>query len=139
MKFNTIQEAINDIKEGKVVIVVDDENRENEGDFIASAEMTTKEMINFMATHGKGLICAPIIESRCEELKLDLMVGKNTALYETPFTISVDLIGKGCTTGISASDRAKTVKALSDPKTKAEEMTPIICIICCFQGVAPII
>lgn len=122
MKFNSIKEAIQDISEGKVVIVVDDEDRENEGDFIASAEMATKEMINFMATHGKGLICAPILESRCEELELDLMVGKNTALYETPFTVSVDLIGNGCTTGISASDRAKTVRALANPKTKAKDL-----------------
>ena len=95
MKFNTIEEAISDIKEGKVVIVIDDENRENEGDFIAAAEMATPEMINFMATHGRGLICAPLLEERCEELGLDLMIGKNTASFETPFTISVDLIGNG--------------------------------------------
>jgi len=115
MSFNTIEEAINDIKTGKIVIVIDDENRENEGDFVAAAEMATAEMINFMATHGRGLICTPLLESRCEELGLELMIGKNTAAYETPFTISVDLIGNGCTTGISASDRAKTVKALVDP------------------------
>jgi 3,4-dihydroxy 2-butanone 4-phosphate synthase/GTP cyclohydrolase II len=115
---NTIQEAIEDIKLGKVIIVVDDEDRENEGDFLAAAEMVTPEMINFMATHGRGLICAPLIEDRCEELGLELMVGKNTAEYETPFTVSVDLIGSGCTTGISASDRSKTIKALVDPNTK---------------------
>ena len=90
MKFNTIEEAIADIKQGKVVIVIDDENRENEGDFVAAAEMATPEMVNFMATHGRGLICTPIIEQRCEELELELMIGKNTAAYETPFTISVD-------------------------------------------------
>tara|TARA_B100000700_G_scaffold274382_1_gene319362 strand:+ start:1643 stop:2854 length:1212 start_codon:yes stop_codon:yes gene_type:complete len=122
MEFNTIEEAIKDIKDGKIVIVVDDENRENEGDFVASAERATKEMINFMATHGKGLICAPITEDRCKELNLDLMVGKNTAIYETPFTVSVDLIGHGCTTGISASDRAKTVNALANPDTKPEDL-----------------
>ena len=114
MIFNTIEEAIKDVKAGKVVIVIDDENRENEGDFVAAAEMATAEMINFMATHGRGLICTPLLESRCKELGLELMIGKNTAAYETPFTISVDLIGNGCTTGISASDRAKTVKALVD-------------------------
>ena len=122
MKFNTIVEAISDIKEGKVVIVIDDENRENEGDFIAAADKVTPEMINFMATHGRGLICAPLLESRCEELDLDLMIGRNTAAFETPFTISVDLIGHGCTTGISASDRSKTIKALVDPNTKKEEL-----------------
>ena len=122
MKFNTIEEAISDIKDGKVVIVIDDENRENEGDFIAAADKVTPEMINFMATHGRGLICAPLLESRCEELDLDLMIGRNTAAFETPFTISVDLIGHGCTTGISASDRSKTIKALVDPNTKKEEL-----------------
>jgi 3,4-dihydroxy 2-butanone 4-phosphate synthase/GTP cyclohydrolase II len=122
MKFNTIEEAISDIKDGKVVIVIDDENRENEGDFIAAADKVTPEMINFMATHGRGLICAPLLESRCEELDLDLMIGRNTATFETPFTISVDLIGYGCTTGISASDRSKTIKALVDPNTKKEEL-----------------
>tara|TARA_B100000809_G_scaffold110383_1_gene108940 strand:- start:2829 stop:4040 length:1212 start_codon:yes stop_codon:yes gene_type:complete len=122
MKFNTIKQAIEDIKEGKIIIVVDDENRENEGDFVAAAEMVTPEMVNFMATHGRGLICVPLIEDRCEQLGLDLMIGKNTAAYETPFTISVDLIGHGCTTGISASDRAKTIKALVNPNTKKEEL-----------------
>jgi 3,4-dihydroxy 2-butanone 4-phosphate synthase/GTP cyclohydrolase II len=121
MSFNTIKEAIQDIKAGKVVIVIDDENRENEGDFVAAAEMATPEMINFMATHGKGLICTPILESRCEELGLELMIGKNTAAFETPFTISVDLLGHGCTTGISASDRSKTVKALANKEIKPEE------------------
>ena len=122
MSFNTIEEAIQDIKQGKVVIVIDDENRENEGDFVAAAEMATAEMINFMATHGKGLICTPLLESRCKELGLELMIGKNTAAYETPFTISVDLIGHGCTTGISASDRAKTIKALVDPNINPDEL-----------------
>jgi len=120
MKFNTIEEAIIDIKDGKIVIVIDDENRENEGDFVAAAEKVTPEMINFMATHGKGLICAPLLESRCDELGLDLMIGRNTAAFETPFTISVDLIGNGCTTGISASDRSKTIKALVNKETKPE-------------------
>ena len=122
MKFNTIKQAIEDIKEGKIIIVVDDENRENEGDFVAAAEMVTPEMVNFMATHGRGLICVPLIEDRCDQLGLDLMIGKNTAAYETPFTISVDLIGHGCTTGISASDRAKTIIALVNPNTKKEEL-----------------
>ena len=120
MKFNTIEEAVIDIKDGKIVIVIDDENRENEGDFVAAAEKVTPEMINFMATHGKGLICAPLLESRCDELGLDLMIGRNTAAFETPFTISVDLIGNGCTTGISASDRSKTIKALVNKMTKPE-------------------
>ena len=122
MKFNTIEEAIKDIKDGKVVIVIDDENRENEGDFVAAAEKVTPEMINFMATHGKGLICTPLLEKRCEELGLDLMIGKNTAAFETPFTVSVDLIGNGCTTGISASDRSKTIQALVDPKTDKNQL-----------------
>lgn len=122
MKFNTIEEAITDIKQGKIVIVIDDENRENEGDFVAAAEMVTPEMINFMATHGRGLICTPLIEQRCEELELELMIGKNTAAYETPFTISVDLIGDGCTTGISAQDRAKTILSLVDENTKPEQL-----------------
>lgn len=120
--FNTINEAIQDIQNGKVVIVVDDENRENEGDFIAAAEKVTPEMINFMASNGRGLICTPLIEDRCKELELDLMIGKNTALYDTPFTISVDLIGNGCTTGISAHDRSKTIKALVDKKTKPHDL-----------------
>ncbi len=119
---NTIEEAIEDIKKGKVVIVVDDEDRENEGDFLTAAENVTPEIINFMATHGRGLICAPLLESRCDELGLDLMVKSNSAAYETPFTVSVDLIGHGCTTGISASDRSKTVQALIDPNIKPEEL-----------------
>ena len=121
-RLNKIEEAIADIAEGKVVIVVDDEDRENEGDFVAAARSVTPEMINFMATHGRGLICAPLIEDRCEELGLDLMVQNNNAAYETPFTVSVDLIGHGCTTGISASDRAKTIQALVDPNIKKEEL-----------------
>lgn len=119
---NTIEEAIEDIKAGKLVIVVDDEDRENEGDFITSAKNVTPEIINFMSTHGRGLICAPISEERCEELHLDLMVHRNTALHATPFTVSVDLLGNGCTTGISAHDRAKTVQALIDPNTKPEQL-----------------
>lgn len=119
---NSIEEAIAEIAAGKMVIVVDDEDRENEGDLVAAAEMVTPEMINFMATHGRGLICAPLIEHRCEELGLDLMVRDNTALHETPFTISVDLIGHGCTTGISASDRAKTIQALIDPDTDSKDL-----------------
>ncbi|MDB5256932.1 MAG: bifunctional 3,4-dihydroxy-2-butanone-4-phosphate synthase/GTP cyclohydrolase [Chitinophagaceae bacterium] len=117
-----IEEAIEDIKQGKVVIVVDDEDRENEGDFICAAESVTPEIINFMARYGRGLICAPLIDDRCDELNLPLMVGTNTATHETPFTVSVDLLGHGCTTGISASDRAKTIKALVDPNTKPEEL-----------------
>lgn len=119
---NTIEEAIDDIKNGKVIIVVDDEDRENEGDFVCAAECITPEIVNFMATHGRGLICAPLIEDRCEELGLELMVGRNTATFETPFTVSVDLIGHGCTTGISAHDRFKTIRALADPETKPEEL-----------------
>jgi len=122
IKLNTIPEAIEDIRQGKVIIVVDDEDRENEGDFVVAAETITPEIVNFMATHGRGLICAPLPEKRCDELELELMVSNNTALHATPFTVSVDLLGYGCTTGISASDRAKTIKALVDPKTKAEEL-----------------
>lgn len=117
-----IEDAIEDIKNGKVIIVVDDEDRENEGDFVAAARFATPEVINFMATEGRGLICAPLVEDRCEELELDLMVSRNNAAYETPFTVSVDLVGQGCTTGISASDRSKTVKALIDPKTDPAEL-----------------
>ena len=122
LKLNTISEAITDIKKGKVVIVVDDENRENEGDFIAAAEMATPEMINFMATHGRGLICAPLTEERCEDLGLSMMVKNNTVLHNTQFTVSVDLIGQGCTTGISVHDRSKTIKALVDKKTKVHDL-----------------
>lgn len=119
---DTIEAALEDIRNGKVIIVVDDEDRENEGDFICAAECITPEIVNFMATHGRGLICAPLIEDRCEELGLELMVGKNTATFETPFTVSVDLIGHGCTTGISAHDRFKTIRALCDPKTRPDEL-----------------
>ena len=118
---NSIPEAIEDIKAGKLIIVVDDEDRENEGDFLTAARNVTPEIINFMATHGRGLICAPLIEDRCDELGLDLMVKNNTVLHETPFTVSIDLKGHGCTTGISASDRAKTVQALINPDTKPED------------------
>ncbi|KHJ38713.1 riboflavin biosynthesis protein RibBA [Pedobacter glucosidilyticus] len=119
---NTIEEAIEDIKAGKIIIVVDDEDRENEGDFLTAARNATPEVINFMAKHGRGLICAPITTDRCRELNLELMVGKNTATFETNFTVSIDLIGHGCTTGISASDRSKTIMALIDPKIKAEDL-----------------
>ena len=122
IKLNAIEEAVEDIRQGKLIIVVDDENRENEGDFIAAAEKVTPEMINFMATHGRGLICTPLTESRCEELDLDLMVGKNTVLHNTQFTVSVDLIGHGCTTGISAHDRAMTVRSLTLPETRPEDL-----------------
>jgi 3,4-dihydroxy 2-butanone 4-phosphate synthase / GTP cyclohydrolase II len=122
IKLNTIEEAIEDIRKGKVVIVVDDEDRENEGDFIAAAEMVTPEMINFMATQGRGLICAPLTEQRCDELELHPMVTNNTVLHQTAFTVSVDLIGHGCTTGISVHDRAKTIKALVDANTKPHEL-----------------
>ena len=119
---DSIEEAIEEIKQGKVVIVVDDADRENEGDFIAAAEMATPEMINFMATHGRGLICASIPEERCDELELDLMVGKNTSYHETQFTVSVDLIDENSSTGISASDRSRTIKALVNPRTKPEDL-----------------
>lgn len=121
IKLNSIPEAIDEIKKGKVIIVVDDEDRENEGDFVAAARSVTPEIINFMATHGRGLICMPMTEKRCQELDLKLMVGDNTSVNETAFTVSVDLIGQGCTTGISAHDRAKTVQALINPKSKPEE------------------
>ena len=119
---DTIESAIDDIKNGKLVIVVDDEERENEGDFITSAKNATPQIINFMSKHGRGLICAPISEKRCDELELGLMVNNNTALHGTPFTVSVDLIGHDCTTGISAHDRAKTVQALIDPATRPEDL-----------------
>lgn len=121
-QLNTIEEAIEEIKAGRVIIVVDDEDRENEGDFLTAARNVTPEIVNFMATHGRGLICAPLIEERCDELGLEMMVQSNSAAYETPFTVSIDLIGHGCTTGISAQDRAKTIKALIDPNTKPEEL-----------------
>jgi 3,4-dihydroxy 2-butanone 4-phosphate synthase/GTP cyclohydrolase II len=121
-KLNTIEEAIEEIQNGRVIIVVDDENRENEGDFLTAARNATPDVINFMATHGRGLICAPISSDRCDKLGLELMVKNNSAAYETPFTISIDLIGHGCTTGISASDRSKTVLAMIDPETRPEEL-----------------
>lgn len=121
-KLNSIQEAIDDIRAGKIIIVVDDEDRENEGDFVAAAEKVTPEMINFMATHGRGLICAPLTEKRCKELNLEMMVGNNTDPLETAFTISVDLKGGDVTTGISASDRAKTVRSLIDKNTKPHDL-----------------
>ncbi len=121
-QLNTIDEAIEEIKAGKIIIVVDDEDRENEGDFICAAEKITPEIVNFMATHGRGLICTSIPEETCDRLDLELMVGKNTATHETPFTISVDLIGHGCTTGISAYDRAMTIKAIVNPDTKPEDL-----------------
>jgi 3,4-dihydroxy 2-butanone 4-phosphate synthase / GTP cyclohydrolase II len=119
--FDTIESAIEDIKAGKLVVVVDDEDRENEGDFITAARNVTPEVINFMSKHGRGLICAPLLEERCDELGLELMVNNNTALHETAFTVSVDLLGHGCTTGISAQDRSKTVQALIDPTIKPED------------------
>ncbi len=122
-KLNTIHEAISDIRNGKVIIVVDDENRENEGDFVAAADKVTPQMINFMATHGRGLICVPLTENRCEELNLNMMVSNNTDHMETAFTVSVDLRGGSVTTGISASDRAETVKALINPNTKPFELS----------------
>lgn len=122
IQLNTIEEAIEDIRQGKVIIVVDDEDRENEGDFLAAAEKITPEMINFMATHGRGLICTPLTESRCKELDLRAMVTNNTDHMETAFTVSVDLKGNGVTTGISAADRAKTVEALVDPNTKPHDL-----------------
>jgi len=122
IRLNTIEEAIEDIKAGKVIIVVDDEDRENEGDFVTAARNATPEVINFMATHGRGLVCAPLTRERCVELDLHPMVGQNTAVYETNFTVSVDLQGHGCTTGISASDRSKTIKALIDPNIDPKEL-----------------
>jgi len=121
-RLNSIEEAIEDIKAGKLLIVVDDEDRENEGDFICSAELITPEIVNFMAKNGRGLICAALPEERCEELDLDLMVGTNTSLHKTQFTVSVDLLGKNTTTGVSAKDRALTIKALVDPDTKPSDL-----------------
>jgi 3,4-dihydroxy 2-butanone 4-phosphate synthase/GTP cyclohydrolase II len=119
---NTIEEAIEELKMGKVIIVVDDEDRENEGDFLTAARNASPEVVNFMATHGRGLICAPLSEERCDELGLEMMVRNNSAAYETPFTVSIDLIGHGCTTGISVSDRSKTILALINPETRPEEL-----------------
>jgi len=121
-KLNTIEEAISDIRQGKLLIVVDDEDRENEGDFIVAAELITPEIVNFMATYGRGLICVALPEERCEELELDLMVGTNTSLHETQFTVSVDLINEETSTGVSANDRALTIKALVDPSTKPSDL-----------------
>jgi len=121
-KLNTIEEAIEEFRRGRVIIVVDDENRENEGDFICAAQNITPQIVNFMATHGRGLICVPVNEKRCDELGLDMMVSRNTSSHETAFTVSVDLKGHGCTTGISASDRAKTIKAIADQSTKPQEL-----------------
>ena len=122
IKLNTVEEVIEDIRLGKIVIVVDDEDRENEGDFVTAAELINPELVNFMATHGRGLICVALTEERCDELELEMMVGKNTSIHKTAFTVSVDLIGQGCTTGISASDRAKTIRALTDPNTQPEDL-----------------
>jgi len=122
IKLNTIPEAVEAIRNGQLIIVVDDEDRENEGDFIAAAEMVTPEMVNFMTLYGRGLVCAPITEERCDELELEMMVGKNTSSHETPFTVSVDLLGYDCTTGISATDRAKTLNALANPAIKPDEL-----------------
>ena len=119
---NTVEEALEDIKKGKLVIVVDDEDRENEGDFVTAARNANPELINFMATHGRGLICTPLVEERCDELGLELMVDSNNSHFDTPFTVSVDLIGEGCSTGISATDRAKTVQALISPETKPKDL-----------------
>lgn len=121
-KFSTVDEAIEEIRKGNIIIVVDDEDRENEGDFVAAAENITAETVNFMAMHGRGLICNALTEERCDELELDLMVGKNTSLHQTAFTVSVDLMGHGTTTGISASDRAKTIRALVDPVTRPADL-----------------
>lgn len=122
IQLNTIEEAIADIREGKIIIVVDDKNRENEGDFIAAAEMVTPELINFMTKNGRGLICVPLTDERCEKLELNMMVENNTVMHHTQFTVSVDLIGEGCTTGISVQDRAKTVKALVNKNTKPHQL-----------------
>lgn len=122
IRLDSIEDAISDIRDGKIIIVVDDEDRENEGDFICAAEKTTPEMVNFMVKEGRGLMCAPLTVERCEELGLKMMVGDNTSTHETPFTVSVDLLGHGCTTGISASDRSKTIQALVNPDIKPEEL-----------------
>ena len=121
-QLNTIEEAINDFREGKFLIVVDDEDRENEGDFIIAAEKITPEKVNFMMTYGRGVLCAPITEERCEELELEMQVSKNTSVLETPFTVTVDKLGDGCTTGVSMYDRAQTILALADPKTKPTDL-----------------
>ncbi|WP_234735698.1 bifunctional 3,4-dihydroxy-2-butanone-4-phosphate synthase/GTP cyclohydrolase II [Tellurirhabdus bombi] len=122
VRLDRIEDAIQDIRDGKIIIVVDDEDRENEGDMICAAEKITPEMVNFMTKEGRGLMCAPLTNERCQELGLEMMVGNNTSVHTTPFTVSVDLLGNGCTTGISASDRAKTIRALVDPETKPEDL-----------------
>ena len=122
---NKIEDAIAAIRAGKIIIVVDDADRENEGDFLMASECATPELVNFMATHGRGLICVSLSEDRCEELDLTMMVNKNTASHETAFTISVDLLGHGCSTGISASDRSKTINALVNPSTKALDISSL--------------
>ncbi len=122
IRLDTIEEAVADIKAGKIVLVVDDEDRENEGDMICAAEMITPEMVNFMIREARGLMCAPLTQERCDELGLDMMVSSNTSVHTTPFTVSVDLLGHGCTTGISASDRAKTIRALVDPTTTPDDL-----------------
>ncbi|MGV4439666.1 3,4-dihydroxy-2-butanone-4-phosphate synthase [Ornithobacterium rhinotracheale] len=122
IRLNRIEEVLEDLKQGKVIIVVDDEDRENEGDFIAAAEKVTPDMINFMTQHGRGLLCAPLEEDRCEKLGLNMMVTHNTVLHHTPFTVSVDLLGKGCTTGISTHDRSKTIQALVDEETRPQDL-----------------
>ncbi len=121
-KLNTIEEALTDIRDGKFLIVVDDEDRENEGDFIIAAEKITEEKVNFMLTYGRGVLCAPVSEERCAELDLDMQVNNNTSIYETPFTVTVDMLKNGCTTGVSMHDRAETIRALADPKTKPEDL-----------------
>jgi 3,4-dihydroxy 2-butanone 4-phosphate synthase/GTP cyclohydrolase II len=122
IKLNTIKEAVEDFREGKFLIVVDDEDRENEGDFIVAAEKITPEKVNFMMTYGRGVLCAPITEERCDELELDMQVSRNTSILETPFTVTVDKLGGGCTTGVSMFDRAQTILALADPKTKPSDL-----------------
>ena len=119
---NSVEEVLEDIRQGKVVIVVDDEDRENEGDFIVAAEKITPEIVNFMLHNGRGVMCAPLTEDRCKELELDMQVADNTSLLGTPFTVSIDLLGEGCTTGVSAHDRAATIRALVDPKTKPSDL-----------------
>ena len=120
--FNTVEEAIEDFREGRIVIVVDDEDRENEGDFIVAAEKITPEIVNFMLSNGRGVLCAPLSESRCEELELNMMEENNTSLLGTPFTVTVDLLGQGCTTGVSIHDRAATIRALADPATRPSDL-----------------
>ena len=130
IKFNTIEEAIEDFKNGKFLIVVDDEDRENEGDFIIAAEKITPEKVNFMMSYGRGVLCAPMSSERCNNLKLDMQVANNTSLHGTPFTITVDLLGNGCTTGVSMYDRASTIKALADPDSKAEICCRVYSVSC---------